>query len=105
MQSSDQHLNSTPTSQVTTLAAQSPFGPQRKREKPPVRIPGQRKPSDVLPPRRPFPAPPIVRIPLSHDLVFNRAAYDEAYTAFQRHDRIGTPAAWAAFGDELPAGA
>lgn len=93
-------MQRTDTPQLTTPAPQaaSPFGPMRKREpKPPVTIPGQRQPADTLPPRRPFPAKPTARKPLSRDLVFNRGAYDEAYDAFQRTDR--------AFGEDLPAGA
>jgi hypothetical protein len=76
-------------SDTTPATAVSPFGPLRKREKPPV-IPGQRKPTDSIGPRTPFPAAPTRTVPLSHDLVFNRAAYDEAYTAFQR-DSYGDP--------------
>lgn len=60
---------------------------------------------DTLPPRRPFPAAPTRRAPLSRDLVFDRSAYDEAYEQFQRSDRIGQPAAWGAFRNDIPAGA
>lgn len=58
-------MQSTETSQFTTDATQaptaavSPFGPVRKREQPPVKIPGQRKASDTLPPR---PTPPTQQL-------------------------------------------
>ena len=68
---------------VELPTAQSPFGPVRKREQPPVKIPGQRKPSDVRP------APPIRTRPLNAN--YNRGAYDEAYTALQD---CFAPAAW-----------
>jgi hypothetical protein len=95
--------SSTAPSELRSAAplAVSPFGPVRKREpKPPVKIPGQRKPSDTIGPRPAFPAHTTRTIPLSHDLAFNQGAYDEAYTAFRRSDRIGQPAAWGAFGDD-----
>ena len=60
---------------------------------------------DTLPPRRPSPAAPTRRPPLSRDIDYNRGAYDEAYDRLQRRDRIGQPAAWGAFGDDLPRGA
>lgn len=73
MQSTDTPQLATDAPQVTapgTLrpsAAQSPFGPQRKREEQPPTIPGQRKASDALPPR---PAPPqqtLTARPLGRD--------------------------------------
>lgn len=71
---------------VELPTAQSPFGPVRKREQPPVRIPGQRKPSDIR--TRPLNAS------------YNRGAYDEAFEQLQRPDRYSVPAAWNAFGDD-----
>lgn len=59
----------------------------------------------TLPPRRPFPAAPTRRPPLGRDLDYDKGAYDEAYDRLQQRDRIGTPAAWAAFSDDLPRGA
>lgn len=82
-------------------AAQSPWGPVRKNQpKPPVAIPGQRKPSSSISPR---PAPPQSRFAPKPDQVAtwrslaavvvnsdtgNKGAYDEAYHALQQREPI-----------------
>jgi hypothetical protein len=96
-------LPTTPTSDASPLhefrdtlrsvalpTAVTPFGPLRKREKPPV-IPGQRKPSDTIRPRPPFPAAPTRTVPLSHDIVFDRAAYEASFDRFLDDIIVGFP--------------
>jgi hypothetical protein len=77
-----------------TPAAQSPFGPVRRQQQPPVRVPGPRQPSDSIPPR---PAPPTSRYAPDPKQVASwwQAAEDHANNgdAYDRH------AAYDAFGN------
>lgn len=47
---------------------------------------------------RPVPKQPATRPLPVRD--YDKGAYDAAHTALQQRDRVGTPAAWAAFGDD-----
>jgi len=94
-QSTDASPISTDAPQAPT-AAQSPWGPMRKREQPPVKVPGQRQPSDSIAPR---PKPPTAQFnPDTVDVAEQVASWWQHAAAFANGDAWDQHAAASAFG-------